>query len=244
MKIFLKISSIILCLSIILSLPINTFADDLYFEIIEITNNGNNVQVSCQCEGTLTSDLTLICYGEDNSVLYIGEYPANNYGYFELSFPIISNSNSQSYTLSIGGNDFASPISKSFYLIDTAEPQYVIIGDGKTVAELTHILKNNNAVFFRNEIALTKDETVKTLDTISLFNGSKTVNRQAAVMGDIDLNGSVSATDALFALQHTVGKISLRGLSFKVGDISRNNTIDSECALKILHFVVGKINRL
>lgn len=244
MKRILKICSIILCLSVIFSFSYNTLADNFYFEIVEISNDGKNVTVSCQCEGNITSKLTIKCMGEDNSVIYINELSAINYGYYEFSFPILSNSNSQKYTVSIGGNNFTTPVSKSFYLIETSSPQYILVTAGKTVAELKTILKNNNASFYRNGTTLSNNDVVEALDTVSLFNGSKTVERKVIVMGDIDLSGSVDATDALLALQHNVGKITITGASFKAGDISRNGTIDSECALKILHFTVKKIDRL
>ncbi|MBR4282699.1 MAG: hypothetical protein IKT35_03185 [Clostridia bacterium] len=244
MKKVLKICSIILCLSLIFSFSYNTLAEDLYFEIVEITNDGNNVTVSCQIEGNLTSKLTLICSGEDNSVIYIEELDAINYGYYEITFPILSNSDSQKYTLSIGGNDFNTPISKSFYLIDTSSPQYILVYSIKTVAELKNTLKNNNASVYRNGVLLANDATVKSLDTISLFHGSKTVERKAVVMGDINLDGDVAAADALLALQHTVDKITISGMSFKAADIYRNGVINSECALKILQFSVNKLTRL
>lgn len=244
MKRILKICSIILCLSVIFSFSYNTLADNFYFEIVEISNDGKNVTVSCQIEGNITSKLTLICSGEDNSVIYIEELNAINYGYYEITFPILSNSNSQKYTISIGGNNFTTPVSKSFYLIETSSPQYILVTAGKTVYELKNILKNNNASFYRNGTLLSNNDVVKALDTISLFNGSQTVERKVIVMGDIDLSGSVNATDALLALQHNVGKITITGASFKAGDISRNGIIDSECALKILQFTVKKIDRL
>ena len=244
MKTFLKIASIILCLSVILSIPTTTHADDLYFEIVEITNDGNTVYVSFRKDGNLTSKLTLICKGEDDSVLYIGEYSAFDYGYFELSFPIISNDNSQLYTLFIGGDDFSTPVSKSFYLFDDGTPQYVLINGGKTVTEIKSILKNNNPSIYRKGVILSNDENVKTLDTISLFNGDKIVERKVAIMGDINLDGTISANDALLALQHSVNKITISGISFKLADIHRNGIIDSECALKILQFSVNKIDRL
>lgn len=244
MKTFLKVISIILCLSVILSIPAITHAEDLHLEIVEITNDGNMVYVSCQKDGDLTSKLTLICRGEDNSVLYIGEYSAFDYGYFEISFPIISNNNSQQYTLFIGGNDFHTPVSKSFYLFNDGTPQYVLLNGGKTVTEIKNVLKNNNPSIYRKGNILSNDEIVKTFDTISLFNGSKVVERKAVIMGDVNLDGAVSATDALLILQHNVNKITISGISFKLADVHRNGIINSECALKILHFIVNKIDKI
>ncbi len=244
MKIFFKTISFILSLSVILSLPTTTFADNLFLEIIEITNEGNNVHISCQCTGNISSKLTLICRGEDNSVLYIGEYSALDYGYFELSFPIISNSDSQQYTLSIGGQDFNTPVSKSFYLFDDGTPQFIVLPDKNTVSDLKIKLKNNNPTFYRDGVLLSNNEIVKSLDTVSLNNGNAIVERMSVVLGDVDLDGDVSATDALSILHHTIDKLTLRGISSIAANVLHNDDISVECALKILHYTVGKITEL
>jgi|GEM_PF-5035143 len=241
MKFCAKIVSIILCFAVILSLPINTMAEDFSLQIIDITNNNANVYITCKMVGTINNKLTLICKGEDNSVLYIGEYPVMNYGYFELSFPISNNYTSQIYTVSIGGNDFNTPLSQSFYIDDNSSPQYIVIKDNQTVKELKDIFKNNNAQFYRNGTLLSDTDVVKSIDTISLFNGSASVNRQAIILGDVDLSGNINTTDALCILHQVVGKISLNKPSLLASDVLHDGNVTTSSALQILNYIIGKI---
>ena len=61
--------------------------------------------------------------------------------------------------------------------------------------------------------------------------------------GDIDGDNEVSSSDALMALQYSVGKLQrLSALQFFVADVSGDNSITSNDALLILQFAVGKIS--
>ncbi len=53
--------------------------------------------------------------------------------------------------------------------------------------------------------------------------------------------GGVNATDALIALRHYVGQITLTGLKFKAADINDNGYVNSTDALMILRRFVGQI---
>ena len=59
--------------------------------------------------------------------------------------------------------------------------------------------------------------------------------------GDIDGNGSIDASDALKALQHSVKLITLTGDDFTVADVDGNNTVDASDALYILQHSVKLI---
>ncbi len=61
------------------------------------------------------------------------------------------------------------------------------------------------------------------------------------VLGDIDTSGTVDATDALFVLHHTVGKIVLPEEALECADVNWDKEITPNDALIILHFSVGKI---
>lgn len=60
-------------------------------------------------------------------------------------------------------------------------------------------------------------------------------------LGDVDLNGSVTVTDALLALQASVGKLELSSDSFVQADVNRDNALTVTDALLILQYSVKKI---
>lgn len=60
-------------------------------------------------------------------------------------------------------------------------------------------------------------------------------------LGDIDANGEITATDALLALQASVGKIEFEGFDFFAANVDGNDKITSNDALLILQRSVGKI---
>lgn len=61
--------------------------------------------------------------------------------------------------------------------------------------------------------------------------------------GDINADGSVNSSDALLALQHSVGQINLTDDKFIRGDVTKDNQINSSDALKILQYSVGQIDK-
>lgn len=60
-----------------------------------------------------------------------------------------------------------------------------------------------------------------------------------AELGDVSLNGDISAYDASLVLQHAVGNINLNTKQQAVADVSRDNTISSYDASLILKYNVG-----
>ena len=61
-------------------------------------------------------------------------------------------------------------------------------------------------------------------------------------IGDIDSSGSVTASDALAALQCTVRKLTLSGDNFTAADANADGRISTVDALRILQYAVGKID--
>lgn len=61
-------------------------------------------------------------------------------------------------------------------------------------------------------------------------------------IGDIDSSGSVTASDALAALQCTVRKLTLSGDDFTAADTNADGRISTVDALRILQYAVGKID--
>ena len=58
-------------------------------------------------------------------------------------------------------------------------------------------------------------------------------------LGDINGDSKLDALDALFALQHSVRLVALKGSSLKMADIDQNGLIDAADALKILQHSVA-----
>ncbi|MBR4282677.1 MAG: dockerin type I repeat-containing protein [Clostridia bacterium] len=65
----------------------------------------------------------------------------------------------------------------------------------------------------------------------------------AVVFGDTDGNKKVDASDALNALQHSVGKITLSGVAADYADVDASGVVDATDALHILQYSVEKINK-
>ncbi|MBO4879389.1 MAG: S8 family serine peptidase [Clostridia bacterium] len=62
--------------------------------------------------------------------------------------------------------------------------------------------------------------------------------------GDCDLNGTVNVADAVLALRHSMGLITLTGDGFLAGDIDENGTVAVTDAIAILRYSMGLIPEL
>ena len=60
-------------------------------------------------------------------------------------------------------------------------------------------------------------------------------------LGDINEDGSIDASDALMALQHSVKLITLEGTAFEAADVDDSNAVDATDALMILQVSVKLI---
>ena len=69
-----------------------------------------------------------------------------------------------------------------------------------------------------------------------------TVRYTMAKYGDVDLDGKVTAADALEVLKSVVGKVNLTQTQFTAADTDGNGKADAADALNILKKVVGKID--
>lgn len=61
------------------------------------------------------------------------------------------------------------------------------------------------------------------------------------LLGDVDLNGTVEIADALLALRHAMGSITLEGLSLLAGDVDLDSSVTATDATKILRYAMGLI---
>ncbi|PKM60562.1 MAG: hypothetical protein CVU99_07535 [Firmicutes bacterium HGW-Firmicutes-4] len=87
-----------------------------------------------------------------------------------------------------------------------------------------------------------------TVATINYFGVTKTFNLTVSaaaserLLGDVDGNGSVSAFDALMALQIATGKKTGTAAEIKAADVGKSGNVEAFDALRILQFATGKIS--
>lgn len=62
---------------------------------------------------------------------------------------------------------------------------------------------------------------------------------QTGLIGDVDLDGSVTVTDALLAMRHSMGIITLSGQSLINADVDGNGTVTVTDALLIMRMALG-----
>lgn len=65
---------------------------------------------------------------------------------------------------------------------------------------------------------------------------------ESGVLGDTDLDGSVTIADAVFAVRHALELITLEGQAFANGDVDGNGSLDVVDAVLILRKAIGLIN--
>ncbi len=83
--------------------------------------------------------------------------------------------------------------------------------------------------------ALVKAENVTALEAALVA-----IVPPAYTLGDIDGDNKIGAADALEALKHVVGKVTLTETQLLAGDVNKDNKVDAADALEILKKVVGK----
>ena len=62
------------------------------------------------------------------------------------------------------------------------------------------------------------------------------------LLGDCDLNGTVNVTDAVLALRHSMGIITLEGNALLAGDVDGNGSVTVTDSLLILRYAMGLID--
>lgn len=63
-------------------------------------------------------------------------------------------------------------------------------------------------------------------------------------LGDVDINGLVTASDALLALQHSTEKVTLQPVQITAADVDKDGTVTASDALTILQYSTKKITQL
>ena len=67
------------------------------------------------------------------------------------------------------------------------------------------------------------------------------VSEENGMLGDINQDGSINASDALLALRHAVKEIVLSGDQFIRADVTKDNVVNASDALQILRYSVKEI---
>ena len=119
----------------------------------------------------------------------------------------------------VGENDIDNYEENDVYL-DKIEPE-------TTVAELINNCETNGIISVINEEGkeLEEDELVGTNMTIKVTRYDEEITLTAVVMGDLDGNGKVTATDLSTLNQTVLQLIQLKGASFKAADLDDNEKI-------------------
>ena len=139
--------------------------------------------------------------------------------------------------------------STTMYQVNTAEAGKIYIsfiktenitGDG-VLFNIGFTIKadaavGDSAVSITVEEMANADAAIYTGYTVAA--GNVKIGEATFIYGDVDANGTVEATDALWALQAYVGSRQLVDNAFKAADVNLDNTVDTSDALAILQFAV------
>ncbi|MBQ6819480.1 MAG: hypothetical protein IJP35_07745 [Clostridia bacterium] len=98
------------------------------------------------------------------------------------------------------------------------------------------------ALLNEDQRAYITDEIVQHLDAVLAALEAAPMPVEG-VIGDVDGNGKVEATDALEVLKAVVGKVTLTDEQLVLADTDGNGEVDATDALNILKKVVGKIDK-
>ena len=78
------------------------------------------------------------------------------------------------------------------------------------------------------------------IPSTALYHGGEITD--AADLGDVSLNGTISALDASMILAHTIGQVPLEGQGLGAADVSGDGGVSAYDASLVLQYVVGILN--
>lgn len=122
----------------------------------------------------------------------------------------------------------------SFIKTENITGDGVLFNIGFTIK--TDAAVGDSAVSIAVEEMANADAAIYTGYTVAA--GNVKIGEATFIYGDVDANGTVEATDALWALQAYVGSRQLVDNAFKAADVNLDNTVDTSDALAILQFAV------
>ena len=123
-----------------------------------------------------------------------------------------------------------------FYGLDNAvlDTQVVEEGNAATAPEVPEIVDNANGTWIFCGWDVAFDNITADTEVHAIY----------WLLGDTDLNGTVTANDALLALRGSMGLVTLSETQVKVSDVDFNGSVSGNDALKILRYTLGLITSL
>ena len=248
MKKLIRLLCTILCLSLFFTS--STFAQsNTSVDILRAYVADGYAVATCRIASPSNGSITVKCDNTDGTTVYITQLPMPNQSVFEFSFPLTQQHFTDDLVLFVGGTNIQTPAKIKFnYKTPVSESPYLYLAPNVTVSNLKSELTANAPAFFRSETPLNDNDILVSGDTIEveLLSDNMTVDMAftALVLGDIDCDGTVTASDALMILQNAVGKIELEGYILDAAKTDRTDTVSANCALLALQYAVGKITVL
>ena len=106
-----------------------------------------------------------------------------------------------------------------------------ILQNGETVFKIK-VVKNINYVIYSSPDVTDASEWSIVIDDSSLEDDDY-------ALGDVNLDGHITSSDALLALQASVGKITLESARQNAADVDKDGSVTATDALLILQYSVG-----
>ncbi len=119
-----------------------------------------------------------------------------------------------------------------------AEP--VVVGTGTDVATVTFSVKEKKDTTVGVDVVAYASDANTIVKTSEVDAASGAV--KFALLGDVDTNNKVTATDASLILQHELGTIVLDGAGLANADVDANNKVTATDASLILQYELGTIS--
>ena len=213
-------------------------------QIISIIEGENAVDVVFFCQNPGEGQIvTVLCEGQEDSRLYVGQWQDITQGINRKSFPIDAQAAQGSYVVTLGGENIANPSSFGFTFGSAASQGCMAIELDITCGGLLEQLgmTQDIAAITVDGNPLGLDELVPAGAILTLRMDSQEITSLLFVAGDVNSSRTIDASDALLALQHSVKLITLEQLGFCSADTNFNGTVDAMDALLILQYSVGLV---
>ncbi|WP_373484355.1 dockerin type I domain-containing protein [Acetobacterium sp.] len=128
----------------------------------------------------------------------------------------------------------------------TAKPLGVLDMPATTMTlanpELATVTHDGQNIIISGKTSGTTVATINYCGVTKTFNLTISSVPTERLLGDVDGNGSVSAFDALMALQIATGKKAGTAAEIKAADVGKSGSVEAFDALRILQFATGKIS--
>ena len=179
---------------------------------------------------------------ENSSVFYPGNAPASLYEVFEYKIPENADGSLNTQNMVVQNSvSIEIPAGTYDWCIVNPSPGdkiYIATSYGNTPG------KANDFTFEAGKtytFTVTLDGNSDRVD-LAVTLGGTTPQQPQGMLGDTDLNGSVTIADAVLALRHALGLITLEGQALINGDVDGNGGLAVADAVQILRKAMGLID--